>query len=231
MEKIQETLKVVVNDKDLTVLKQSQDRALECKTFVIENNEQNTNSIELLKTIKLEGKDLEERRLVLTKPLNDTLKKINGMFQPNIKSLKAIEGTVKNASLAFMEKMEAIQLAEQAKAEAKAQALEDKRIQKLNERAAKASAKGNDLMAEKLKVQAENVYVPVVVKSTQVEQQKGISTSKKWKAEVIDKSKLPLNYLIVDQAMLNKIAIATKGTLEIPGVKFYPESVMSVRTA
>jgi hypothetical protein len=230
MNTIEKTLRVEIDKNELDVLNKAKG-LVEFESFIIENNEQSIHSTNLLKLIKVESKELEEKRKSLTQPLNDTMKKINEMYKPTITLLKDAEGTIKQSLITFMERLEAMRLKEEAIAIAKAEALEDKRIKNLQDRAKTASEKGNDKMAEKLNAQAENVHVPIVVKSSEFEKQKGISTVERWKAEVIDKSKIPLNYMIVDIAMLNKIAIATKGTLEISGVKFYKESSMSVRIA
>lgn len=48
----------------------------------------------------------------------------------------------------------------------------------------------------------------------------GTSMREVWKAVVEDIAKIPREYLIVNQAMLDKVAQATKGAIPIPGVRF-----------
>lgn len=53
------------------------------------------------------------------------------------------------------------------------------------------------------------------------------SVRKEWKATVVDKSKVPDEYLIVDQAKLNKVVKA--GVREIPGVQIEQVEGLAVR--
>lgn len=57
----------------------------------------------------------------------------------------------------------------------------------------------------------------------------GVSMREVWEAVVTDKSKVPLEYMEVNLSALNAVARATKGTLQIPGVKFEKRIVTSVR--
>jgi len=47
----------------------------------------------------------------------------------------------------------------------------------------------------------------------------GISVIDNWKAEIDDKSEIPLEYMTPDMKKLNKVASAMKEELNIPGVK------------
>lgn len=63
---------------------------------------------------------------------------------------------------------------------------------------------------------------------------KGTHIRKKWKARIIDESKVPISYgghLIrpVDLAKLNEIARYEKGQVKIDGVEFYEEEEVIVR--
>lgn len=57
----------------------------------------------------------------------------------------------------------------------------------------------------------------------------GFSRRTTWKAEVVDAAKLPREYLIPNQAALDGLAKATKGSVAIPGVRFYEVETTSVR--
>ena len=89
--------------------------------------------------------------------------------------------------------------------------------------------KGKTEKAEELLEKAEEVVpeTPVVIAMT--EKPKGVSYSQKWMAEVIDIDKVPREYLIPNMQALNGIAQSTKGTIQIPGVKFLSEKILSSR--
>lgn len=58
----------------------------------------------------------------------------------------------------------------------------------------------------------------------------GVSFREVWKAKVVDESKVPREYLIVNQTALDAVAKATKGSIKIAGVEFVKELVSSVRS-
>ena len=57
----------------------------------------------------------------------------------------------------------------------------------------------------------------------------GVSMRETWVAKVVDKSKVPLEYMEVNLSALNAVAKATKGKLQIPGIEFEKQIVSSVR--
>jgi hypothetical protein len=59
---------------------------------------------------------------------------------------------------------------------------------------------------------------------------KGQSLRSTWKWTITDKNLIPKDYLQVDEKQLNAIAKSgITGSMKIPGVKFSPESTLSVR--
>ena len=58
---------------------------------------------------------------------------------------------------------------------------------------------------------------------------KGTAMREVWKAVVEDVTKVPREYMIVNQAMLDKMAQATKGAVPIPGVRFEKTYINSTR--
>lgn len=77
-------------------------------------------------------------------------------------------------------------------------------------------------------IEPDDVYVPDSVKTS------GISIRKTWKAKVVDESLVPIKIAgatirPVDMSVLNKLAVASKGDIECPGVEFYQEESTQVR--
>ena len=97
---------------------------------------------------------------------------------------------------------------------------EEKRKKDLLEaRAKKAEEAGNLEKAEELREKKEEVVVEAPVLA-EPEKPAGVSFKTTWYAEVIDKTKLPIEFLMPDMVKLNQAATMYKGTHKIPGVEF-----------
>jgi hypothetical protein len=75
---------------------------------------------------------------------------------------------------------------------------------------------------------------PVVVKVETPEPPKvaGLSFREEWKYEVIDPNLVPREYLMIDESKLRKVVKALgKAAANIPGIRVYPEKVVSAGRA
>lgn len=68
---------------------------------------------------------------------------------------------------------------------------------------------------------------PIVQAAPKVE---GVSTRSVWKARVIDETLMPMAFLTPDLVKLGKYARAMGAKASVPGVEFYCEQAMAVRT-
>lgn len=59
--------------------------------------------------------------------------------------------------------------------------------------------------------------------------QAGESYRETWSWKLVDLSKVPDNYKILNETMLNKFAIATKGAVPVPGIEFFKNRTLAVR--
>jgi hypothetical protein len=50
---------------------------------------------------------------------------------------------------------------------------------------------------------------------------------KAWKHRIIDETKVPREYLMIDESKLGAMARATKGTVKVDGVEFYADDVIA----
>lgn len=76
----------------------------------------------------------------------------------------------------------------------------------------------------------EPVETPAVVIPDTTPKVEGISKPRQiWKFRVQDASKVPAEYMKVDEVKLGGVVRATKGTLKIPGVDIYSETVVAVQ--
>ena len=110
-------------------------------------------------------------------------------------------------------------IADEAQAKIDAQARKEREEAEL--RAKNWEAKGNTVKAEQIRLQAESKPVPVVKKA--VPKTEGIKYITDWKYEIIDINLIPKEYWTVDESKIARVVKATKGTLQILGLKIYSE--------
>jgi len=96
-----------------------------------------------------------------------------------------------------------------------------------NEKAAaileKAVAKEEKLSAKIEEAATVAAYVPPPVKTV------GISTREDWDIELLDINLVPRDYLMFDEVKARKVIRASKGTIQIPGVKNVKKTIVSQR--
>ncbi len=190
-------------------------------------------SAEDLRVVKALARQVNEKRLAITRPLNDALKEVNALFKPAKDWLSEAEAVLKGKLLEFQNEQDRIARELQAVANAKAR----KEREKLERRAAKAEAKGKDDKAEELRQTAEAQIAPVVTSAAP--KLAGISRRETWKAEITDK-RLLLNHIVneqpdllplvkIDGSALNGMARSLKGELDLPGVDVSKEASIAAR--
>ena len=231
---LQEVVEVSVDDSTIAQITEANSLATTVRSLTISNNNEYANSGEFLKQIKTVSKIIDDSRKQITKPLDEAKRRVMGFFRVPLAELSDAEQVLKKAILSYQQEQERIRREAEAKAIAKAKAEEEKKRKALELRAKKAEESGNIAKAEMLQEKADDVYVPTVVHAPQIEKVQGISTKKVWKAKIIDANKIPQNVYINDekvtaaiQAILNKLATATKGAMPIDGVEFYQEESLS----
>lgn len=186
-----------------------------------------------LKEIKTLAKQVNSKRLAITRPLNDALKEVNALFKPAKDWLSEAEAVLKAKILDFQNEQARIARELQVEADAKAR----KEREKLERKAAKAEAKGKEDKAEELREQAETQIAPVITSAAP--KLAGISRRESWKAEIVDKGAL-LEHIVekrpdllplvkIDGSALNGMARSLKGELHLPGVEVSKEASIAAR--
>jgi len=177
-------------------------------------------------------KKVNATRLDLTRPLDDTKKKIIQSVAPIIAQYDECIKIYKSKMHTFSVKMEN----KRKKEEAQKQEVARKEFERLQKRAKTADSTGKTETAEVLREQAESIPAPIVV--SKVAKVSGISTRTTWYAEVTNKQELvkaiadgraPLNLVSVNVTTLNKLAIALKQEFRIPGVVAKSKSDITAR--
>jgi KTSC domain len=67
-------------------------------------------------------------------------------------------------------------------------------------------------------------YVPAPIVPSQISRVSGAVVKETWKARVVNAALVPREWLMVDEAALNKHAANRKQMAVVPGVEFYPET-------
>lgn len=223
--------------------------------YAIQNNEGYAFAGEHLKKIKSLSAEIEAKRVSLTKPLNESLKKLNEFFKALAARPIAAEANIKNAMLKFQREQEEIRRKEEARLQEQARK-EEERQRKIKEEQERAwrekeeaarkeaerlAAEGKAAEAEKARLEAEkakskaeeraeqaaSVFVPAPIVESQVQKVNGIKTRTEWKFRIVDPRQIPADFLIPDEKAIGAFIRATKGTRPIRGVEIYSEELMA----
>lgn len=200
-------------------------------TFVIKAPEQMVEAGGLLQEIKTKLNLLEETRKSMTRPLDDSKKRIMDFFKKPVLMLQEAENSIKKAMLVYQQEQELKRQAEEKKLREAAAKEEAKQKAALEKKAAAAAAKGNLEKAEELKQQAAEVFVPAPVLAKEEVKVEGVSTRTVWTYEITDVNSIPRDYMIPDEKKIGAMVKASGGTLTIPGIRIYQEQIIAARRA
>lgn len=176
---------------------------------------------DLTKICKAQFKKLEDDRKSWVKPLNEQVKRLNGMFKIQQEPFTKIEKIAKDKIGKFMaeeeERQEKIRKDEQEKADREALAA-----------ATKASASGDEAQADAILDQSIAAGDKEPEKAI-VRGNLGSSTSTRsvWKHEVVDPGKVPSKYMMVDESAIK--AAVKNGERDIPGIRIYEDKQVVIR--
>lgn len=158
---------------------------------------------------------IEALRKELVDEPNQFVKAVNNLAKEYTTPLKKVENELKRKSGTYKYQKEL----ERKEAERKAREEAEKLQKKLDEQ---AKEKG---------VEAPTVPTPVMPKEDSVTRGETGATShirKQWKAEIEDEAKVPREYCIPSQKLINEAIKA--GVREIPGVKIFEDISSVIRT-
>jgi hypothetical protein len=175
---------------------------------------------------KLKGriKKLEELRKSVTVPMDQAKAIIMGWFKPV--TAKAEQG------IEYLDELTINYTEEQNRKAREAQAKLDeaarKEREKLEAKAKELEAQGKTERAAACLEKANNAIAPTV--NIEAPKIAGQAIKEIWYAEVTDFKALVDDYKVADQSKLDKVAQATKGKINLPGVKFYSKKIVSGRS-
>lgn len=206
--------------------------------YVVTDEKSQGECIELLKALKARKNRIDDIRKEFVGPLNDQVKKINGMFKPEILRIESLDAALRKTLKDYMDK------------EAKKAAIEQERLRKEHEEkerkareeadrlrkeaeAQKDEEKKQEMLKEAIDVEhkvAEEV-APIVTQKPTV-YSGGASATRKlvWKWKVNNEEELRKHrpdLFILNEKLLNELM--RQGVRELPGVEFYQDSQPSIR--
>lgn len=224
-----------------TEVKQQVDEATQfadqATSLTITNQTELDAAANIVKEAKTRFKEIDEKRKSMTAPLDESKRMIMDFFRPVLDQLKATESTIKNGIADFHRVEIERERRESEKARLEAERIEAKRQEALMKRAEKADEKGNESKADGLRDQAEQVYVPPALTLAPAKAS-GVSVSKVWRFRVTDLSKVPRQYLELNETAVNEMCRVAKSVAGekqkvdhlIQGIEFYEDIRTSVRT-
>jgi endo-alpha-1,4-polygalactosaminidase (GH114 family) len=221
-----QVIEIGIPEENQTLIDSIQKEVAEIDGYKIETEEQYVNAANLTKKVKGRYAEIDAMKKSITKPLNDAVKAIDAFFNPSLQKLKSVEDFLKRGSEAFYAEMKRKQEEEQRKAYEEAKKEQERKRIQLESQAQKAEAAGKSEKAQSLFERAESVHVPVQVVQKTPPKVGGVKFVPQWKYRVVDASKIPVKYMVINDRMLSDIAKAGKGMVDVPGVEFYCEEKM-----
>lgn len=106
----------------------------ETPVFKITKQEEYDKVLEITKAVKKRLKEIEDERITLTKPLNDTIKIINGKAKEASEQLKGLESNFKSKMRDYINEQERIRIEEQRKRDETARREREKAEKEARER-------------------------------------------------------------------------------------------------
>jgi len=203
----------------------------QAKSIAIKGADDYTAAVQLTKATKIASNQITKFFKPAKDEANAVVKEIREEEKKLLSPLQSAESDIKTKILDY-------QRAEQERQRAEQEIIAErkrKEAEKLMEMAIEAESDGNAIESAILQEQAVEVELTPVVTQSFVPTTGGASVKRIWTAEVEDESIIPIeiNGMMirpVDTKLLNSLASSTKGTMKIPGVRFYQKETLAIRT-
>jgi len=194
----------------------------QANALIVTTSEQYEAAAEMLLNIKSLQKEINETFDPICKKAFDAHKEAVAQKKKVEAPLIEAERIIKPKMADYIAEQDRIKRAEEERLRAIAQKEEeDRRIAE----AEQAAAEGKHEEAEA--IISEEVYVaPVVVQKT-TPNVSGISYRETWDYEIVDMSKIPREYWILDKVKISGVVRSMKGATNIPGVRVFSNKTVA----
>ena len=195
---------IIIKEPDIDSIRQKLD-ALVIESLGITVQDANSQAVAArkLNEVKDAIKAVDSQRHSWTDPLEAQKKRFMGVFNPVTDWLNGAKTYLERQLTDYFRQQEAIRIKE----EERLRKLQEKRMER-----AEAAGKPMPLPVNIIP------HVGGIAKSTE-----NLTYIKKWRARVVDVSKLPSEYMLPNYQMLDDMARASKGINPPVGVEFYEE--------
>ena len=175
-------------------------------------------------------KQLEEVRKGHTRPVDELKKQILAFFEKRQAMLETAQRQIDKAMLEYDAELQRERERKQRELEEYARKQAEEERKKLEAAALKALQQGNEAKAEALVVKAEEVreVVPVLAPVQPIAE--GTGFRELWKFEIFDAKALPREFLKPDEVSIGQVVRATKGKIQINGIRIWSEKIVQGRS-
>ncbi len=218
---------IVIAKPDTTTLEQEAASVIErAQDLQITNQDEHAIALVTIKSLRNQEKAIAAHFEPVRKAADAAKKEVLRARDALVKPLAAARGVLSDKAMMYAQEQEQIRLEAQRKADEEARIAQEK---------ADAEAKAEEILEADPEPVEEIVPEKVESKVAEVE---GTSTRTTWSAEVVDKFAL-IRFVdevsgydhLLEPCMkeLNKLAVAQKDMLDIPGVKAVPKTTVVTR--
>lgn len=202
------------------------------KEMIISTDEEYEKAAEFGQQIKTKAKVVTD----FFKPMKDSAyqahKAVCDREKTMLKPLQDAEKTLKKSMTAYLQEKERKRKELETKLQRQAEAERERMLNK----AAALEAEGRTEEAEDVLMDAQ-LTESVATQATvimDIPRAKGVSSGKDWEIEAIDHEKVPVNFSgveirPVDEKAIMRLIRASKGKIQIPGIKYKETIKMSIR--
>ena len=210
------------------------------KDIVITDKESQEAALVSAKDLKARLKKIDDLRKELKAPFKKAGEEIDSYARKLEEMLAGPSNELNQKLLVWNRELERVRQAEVArikKEEAERQAAADKAAKEAMDLAAFEKEIGNDEAAETAELVAQAEYerneekavatVKVELKKVEDIRVKGVTM--RWDFNIVDVSKIPLQYMVPNEVLIRKTIVGSSGAVQIPGVESYQKESMTIR--
>lgn len=195
--------------------------------YSVDDSDAEAGAVDELALIKQKGKELDEQRKELTRPLDESKRKIMELYKKPLDALSRAERAIKTALSRYHDKQERIRREQQRLIEEQRKKDEAEAKAKLEAQAEQKIEEGDIEAAKEIVQESEDLRLAAPVLSAH--KTEGVSYRTVWKWEVTDFDKVPDTFKKIDDKAISAIATAQKSRASVPGVRFFWEKVVASR--
>jgi hypothetical protein len=185
------------------------------------------NAAETVRLIATYARDIEEKRKTLTRPLDESKRRIMDFFRVPLDRYNSARSVIQTKMMDYRaeerRKAEAARVAAERAAQAERERLE--------EQARIEAERGNTAKAIKLAERAETTVAAIVAPA--IPKVSGIVARELWRFEIVDESKIPREFLMPDERKIGALVRALKGDAQAilgQGVRVFSEESIGARS-